>query len=341
MTLIDGVLVFDVDANLEGFVAGVDLSTVTDTNASAAATDYDALHGMDPAAFEATFRDFWPIMAAKITVTADGIAVPPDLISVKIPDVGPPDLARTSRLTFHVNVPDDVQIVTFAWDPAFGSIVLRQQGVDAPYDGYLTGGQASDPINIGGGGQVGLFQTFVDYIPIGFVHILPKGFDHILFVLGLFFLSPKISPLLWQISAFTVAHTIALALGALGYVNVPVSIVEPLIAGSIVFVAVENILTGTLHRWRPLIVFGFGLLHGLGFASVLGGIGLPDGAFIPALIGFNIGVEVGQLTVIAIAFAVVGFWFNQKSWYRSAISVPASVAIALMGTWWVIERTML
>ena len=182
--------------------------------------------------------------------------------------------------------------------------------------------------------------AFASYIPVGFDHIVPKGLDHILFVLGLFFLSARLGPLFWQISAFTLAHTVTLALGALGWVSVSGAIVEPLIAASIVFVAVENIFSKGLSPWRPAIVFGFGLLHGLGFASVLGEFGLPTGQFIPALIGFNVGVEVGQLAVIAVAFSLVG-WFVRKDWYRTAISIPASLAIAAVGVWWVIERTIL
>ena len=135
---------------------------------------------------------------------------------------------------------------------------------------------------------------------MGFDHILPKGLDHILFVLGLYFLSVRFGVLLWQISAFTRWPTRShWRWGPWGYVTVPATIVEPLIAASIVFVAVENIASPKLHAWRPAVVFGFGLLHGLGFASVLGELGLPQGQFIPALIGFNIGVELGQLTVIA------------------------------------------
>jgi hypothetical protein len=192
-----------------------------------------------------------------------------------------------------------------------------------------------------GGDQAGQWQTFLNYIPVGFDHIIPKGLDHILFVLGLFFLSAQLRPLLWQISAFTLAHTVTLALGALGYVTIPASIVEPLIAASITFVAVENILSKGLSRWRPLVVFCFGLLHGLGFASVLGAFGLPEAAFLPALIGFNIGVEFGQLAVIAGAYLLVGYAFGAKPWYRARIAIPASVLIAAIGAWWVVERVFL
>ena len=92
------------------------------------------------------------------------------------------------------------------------------------------------------------------------------------------------------------------------------------------------------REWRPFVVFGFGLLHGIGFASILTDVGLPQGAFFPALIGFNIGVELGQLAIIAVAFGLVGYWFGPKAWYRRAIAIPASLAIAAMGAWWFVER---
>ena len=146
---------------------------------------------------------------------------------------------------------------------------------------------------------------------------------------------------MWQISAFTLAHTVTLIAGATGLISVSASIVEPLIAASIVFVAVENIFFSKLNRWRTLIVFSFGLLHGLGFAGVLAEFGLPEGQFLPALIGFNIGVELGQLSVIAIAYLLLGLTFGQKPYYRKVITIPLSLIIAAVGTWWVFERVLL
>ena len=102
----------------------------------------------------------------------------------------------------------------------------------------------------------------------------------------------------------------------------------------------ENIFTQKLHVWRPIIVFVFGLLHGLGFAGILTEIGLPPSDFILGLIAFNVGVEFGQLAVIALAFLVVG-WFVNKPWYRSRVVIPASLAIAAMGAFWFVERTFL
>lgn len=337
----DGQLTLTVNAPVEGFVSGIDLTKVTDTNASPLAQSHDALRALPPEEMEMRFRAFWPEMAARLRLTADGVALTPELANIEIADA--PDLAqaRPAVLTITGAVPQGVQTVSAGWEAAFGAMVLRQQGVDKPFTGLLEAGADSGPITVGGGGEVGAFQAFLDYIPVGFDHIVPKGLDHILFVLGLFFLSTRYGPLLWQITAFTVAHTVTLALSALGYINLPGSIVEPLIAASIVFVAVENIWTrGELSRWRPAVVFGFGLLHGMGFASVLGEFGLPAGNFIPALIGFNIGVELGQLAVVSAAALLCWTWAAGQTWYRRGVAIPASIAIAAVGAFWVLERTV-
>ena len=177
------------------------------------------------------------------------------------------------------------------------------------------------------------------YTRIGFQHILPLGLDHVLFVLGLFFLNHRLKPLLWQVTAFTVAHTITLGMAAAGMLTFNIQWVEALIALSICYVAVENLITDKLHPWRPLVVFGFGLLHGIGFASVLGEIGLPEREFFPALISFNVGVELGQLAVIALAYLLF-FWFFKVHWYRRWVMTPACTLIALIGGYWFVERVM-
>jgi hypothetical protein len=341
MTQAEGRLEFDIRLTIEGFIAGIDLGTASDTNATPQAARYDSLRALSPTALETRFADFWPLMAARITVLVDGTPILPELAVLSAGETGDTDTPRASVLRFSVPLPQGAQSVQVGWAAEFGALVLRQMAVDKPYDGFLEAGVLSDPIRLQGGDQAGQWQTFLNYIPVGFDHIIPKGLDHILFVLGLFFLSAQLRPLLWQISAFTLAHTVTLALGALGYVTIPASIVEPLIAASITFVAVENILSKGLSRWRPLVVFCFGLLHGLGFASVLGAFGLPEAAFLPALIGFNIGVEFGQLAVIAGAYLLVGYAFGAKPWYRARIAIPASVLIAAIGAWWVVERVFL
>ena len=178
------------------------------------------------------------------------------------------------------------------------------------------------------------------YIKSGFVHILPLGLDHILFVLGLFFLSIAWRPLLIQVSIFTVAHTVTLAMSTVGLVSVPGEIVEPLIALSITYVALENLFTQSLSRWRMSVVFLFGLLHGMGFAGALAENGLDSQYFITSLITFNIGVEIGQIAVVVGAFLLVG-WFRNHEKYRAWCSIPCSIGIGLMGLYWGIDRIFL
>jgi hypothetical protein len=180
----------------------------------------------------------------------------------------------------------------------------------------------------------------LQYLWLGYTHILPKGLDHILFVLGIFLLSPHWKTMLLQVTAFTVAHSITLALSIYGVVSLPSRIVEPLIALSIAYVAIENIVTRELKPWRLVLVFMFGLLHGLGFAGVLRELGLPREEFLTALLTFNLGVEGGQLTVIALALAVTAP-VMKKGWYRQRVVVPASIAIAAIGLYWTLVRVVL
>ncbi|MED5550466.1 MAG: HupE/UreJ family protein [Pseudomonadota bacterium] len=177
------------------------------------------------------------------------------------------------------------------------------------------------------------------YLQLGYTHILPKGLDHILFVLALFFASTRLKPLVWQISAFTVAHTLTLGLATLGLVTLPGSIVEPIIALSIAFVAVENLVFKDMTRWRPLVVFVFGLFHGLGFAGVLSELGLPAGQLVPALLSFNVGVELGQLTIVLACWLAL-HRFRDAAWYPWLVRI-VSVGIALIALWWTLERTVL
>ncbi|MBW8192841.1 HupE/UreJ family protein [Neiella marina] len=183
-------------------------------------------------------------------------------------------------------------------------------------------------------------ETFQLYVTAGFEHIIPKGLDHILFVLGLFFSSLLLASLLWQITAFTLAHSITLGLASLGIVAASGSIVEPLIALSIVWIAIENCLFKQTSKWRPAVVFSFGLLHGLGFAAVLNDYGLPKDDLVPALLAFNIGVEFGQISVILLAFLAT-YLIRKKAWYRHWIQIPASAVIGLVGLFWFVERVFL
>ena len=182
-----------------------------------------------------------------------------------------------------------------------------------------------------------LYKKFYIFVKAGFEHIIPQGLDHILFVLGLFFSCITFRSLLWQVTAFTVAHSITLVLAAQGLVQLRGDIVEIIIALSIVWIAVENCLYKETSKWRYLVVFSFGLLHGLGFAALLTQYGLPKENFISLLLAFNIGVEFGQLAVLVIAFLLIKLVLR-KNWYSDQIKIPASIIIALIGLFWFVER---
>lgn len=178
------------------------------------------------------------------------------------------------------------------------------------------------------------------YLKLGIAHIVPSGIDHILFVVALCLLNTKLKTILWQATAFTVAHSITLALSMKGVVTLPPDVVEPLIALSIVFVAVENILISELKVWRVLIVFMFGLIHGLGFAAALNQIGLPRNKFFTSIVSFNAGVEIGQIIVILTVFLLLIFPLGNKPWYKKRIVYPISILIALIAAYWTMQRIL-
>lgn len=179
------------------------------------------------------------------------------------------------------------------------------------------------------------------YLRLGFSHIMPQGVDHILFVVGLCLLSNRIKVIVWQATAFTIAHSITLALSMKDIIVAPSVVVETIIALSIVFVAIENLILTELKPWRIALVFVFGLIHGLGFASSLNEIGLPRNQFALSILSFNVGVELGQLCIIIAVFALLIQPFGKKTFYRKGIVYPISIAIAAMAVYWTIERLFL
>lgn len=327
------------DWMVEAAVAELDLEALTDTNDAENAAAYDALRALPPDALSAEVTAAWPGLSEKITIMAGDRRLPLALGGVEVQDVENVELARISRVTLSAPLPSDDSPITIGWDPSLGPLIVRQSGVENGYAAFLTPGMVSDPIPREGGSEQTALDAFVDYIRVGFDHIVPQGLDHILFVLGLFFFSLKMGALLWQVSAFTLAHTVTLALGALGIIQISPEIVEPIIAASIVYVGIENLFLRKLPPWRPFVIFGFGLLHGLGFASVLQEFGLGNDNFVPKLIGFNVGVEVGQLAVIAAAWLTLALFFGRFGWYHRRIAAPVSVAIAIIAAFWVLERT--
>ena len=303
-----------------------------------------ALRGLSPAELELALDRLRRMFQRRVRLRFDG---DPAAFDVSFPDHGAPAatesaiptvLGLTARLTGAV--PAGAAELEFFASRAFAEVnlTIRDDRRGVTRQTLLERGARSDPFPLSGpDAPPDAWSAAGRYLRLGFVHILPRGMDHILFVLGLFLLGARLGPLVWQVSAFTVAHAVTLSLAIFEVVSLPARVVEPLIALSIVYVAVENVLTDRLTPWRPATVFLFGLLHGLGFAGVLRELGLPPEERWLGLLTFNAGIELGQLAVIGIALAAVG-WCRRRAWYRRRVAIPASAVIAAIGLLWTLER---
>jgi hypothetical protein len=187
------------------------------------------------------------------------------------------------------------------------------------------------------------FENVGTFVEFGFQHILPQGLDHVLFVVALYLNARNWRSLFIQVTTFTLAHTITLGLAATGLVGTPGDIIEPLIAISIVVLALEAIFFREGAAWRLPVVFAFGLLHGLGFGSVMK-IYLENADLSAGLVGITIGVELGHLLVLVttgiVAFAVqlALKTVSKPSLYRPAFVIPVAALIALVGAYWTLQR---
>lgn len=329
------------DTNLEALMLGVG-STHEDTDDSPLAKEYNALRAVAAVELEQQAREFaqkLPLEFKFVDSTGGELNFNFELQTLSITENEDPDIARESVLVYSAAIKKPISGMAVSWPEPLGNFIFRLTSEGQLKAGlYVMAGDQSDLVEFATTGMRS--QGFLEYVAIGFEHIIPLGLDHILFVIGLYLLSQSWRALLWQVSAFTLAHTITLGLATLGLLSVPSAIVEPLIALSISYVAIENLFHNHLSRARIALVFAFGLLHGLGFAGVLGAIGLNTETFVTSLIAFNLGVELGQLGVIALMFALLGFWLGQTRHWERWIRLPLSLGIAVVGLYWFVERIL-
>jgi hydrogenase/urease accessory protein HupE len=293
-----------------------------------------------PAEMASRLQALDAVFRRRIDVAFDGArAVPTITYEVDPPAAGSEAPTATVRLVG--DVPPGAQHFRWSYAWTFTPYAFSVgHAAEARRDTrWREGGQPSQEISVTAPEPPpGWPRTAMRYLWLGFSHIVPKGLDHVLFVLGIFLLNRRMRPVLWQVSAFTVAHSITLGSSLYGVVSLPSAFVEPMIALSIVYVAAENLFVSELRGRRVALVFAFGLLHGLGFAGVLRDAGLPASDFATALVTFNLGVEAGQLAVIGAAFLLVGWGCGARPWYRQRIVVPLSLAIGCVALYWTIVR---
>lgn len=334
-----GELKLTVATNFEVLLAGI-APKHEDTTDAPEAKKYAALRALSTTDFTARLREFAPTYLQSLRARFDDQLVVFTLADVRVPSDVEPEQARITTLVATATVPTDASAFTWRYPALYGGSALRisVDGAKPVVTEWLPTETTSKAYQIGEPLRARTtMEVAAAYTWLGYIHILPRGLDHILFVLGIFLLSIRLGPVVWQVTAFTVAHSITLGLALFGHVAAPAAIVEPLIALSIVYIGVENILTRDLKSWRVFIVFLFGLLHGMGFAGVLLDLGLPAGETVTALITFNVGVELGQLSVIALALLATFRW-RDRPWFRRRVVVPGSLVIAVVGAFWTLER---
>lgn len=335
-----GIVQLQIKTNVESILAGIG-EEHENTDDAPQVEFYRELRELSPAELSSKFEQFQNNYQQGLNLELSGERVSWRYRSIQVPEVGDPRRSRQSVIEFEAAIPTAAVIAVWSYDKKYGDAVISflSQGQTEKTTHWLVKGEKS-PEYILGENVIprSALNIAVDYVQLGYLHILPKGLDHILFVLGLFLLSKQLGPLLWQVTAFTIAHSITLALSIYGVISLSSTIVEPLIALSIAYVGIENLITRQLKPWRIIVVFIFGLLHGMGFAGVLTELGLPESEFITALITFNVGVELGQLSVILLSFVAV-FWLRSRdTLYRNLVIIPGSIGISLMGLFWTVQR---
>jgi hypothetical protein len=342
LIIADGQASIDFKINAEQILAGVDASQYQDTNDAPQAELYDQFREKNEEELKQDIQQNWNLFQDQITINGlEGSSL--SLVDLMIDQDVNPEYPRDTNLK--TEAPLNQNEITIQFATELGPVVIRQfediSKENMIFSTYLQPGEISaelSPLS-----QATMSQTIIEYIILGMEHIVPKGLDHILFIFGVFFFAVKLKPLLWQVTMFTLAHSLTLILASLKLVFIPASIIEPLIALSIGYVAFENIFQrqGKFHSRsnaiRYAVIFFFGLIHGLGFAFVLEDIGLPTGQLILSLLSFNIGVEIAQIGLVVLAYLLM-FYPSKQLWYRKAIQIPCSLVIGLIGIYWFFER---
>jgi len=318
------------------------------TTESPNAEEYDRFREMSADDLTVAFRSFHDRLLNGVQLAVDGKAVPLQIAAVDIPPPGYTKVPRASVIYLEGHIPRDALALTWYYPLAFGDQAVRVRQVNEDTNQWhwsahqwIREDRPTDPFSLteifGQPSQIKVMNTYVE---AGFFHIVPRGWDHMLFIMGIFLMTLKLKPLIWQATMFTLAHSITLTAGVFEWIRLPVAIVEPLIALSIAYVAIENLFLKRMSRLRLPVVFAFGLLHGLGFASMLTDFGLPEGAYIQALLWFNVGVEFGQLAVLFAGYFILSIWFSRESTFRRWVTLPGSIIIGWIGVSWCYDRIL-
>ena len=337
----NSIFVIKINTNIEAILSNIDLSDVKDTDLAENKDIYDSYRKKSPLEIKVFLENNSKIISENINLSVDNVRK--DLIykEIKIIDNQNYDLPRESEIYFHSNIPENSKKYKISWSKKYGDLVIRDFSLkDNIFSEYLVSGNFSKEIHINKIKKQSIFQIIKNYMIIGFKHIVPLGLDHILFILGIYLVIYSFKDLFVRISIFTLAHTFSFALSSLSIIIISPKIIEPLIALSITYIAIENIFFKNSNFRRLLLIFCFGLIHGLGFSYMLNDYVTDYQNFLISMISFNLGVELGQLFLVFIFFILFGLWFKKKKWYRKVFVIPLSCIMAIISIFWFFERIL-
>ncbi len=338
----DQLIEIEIDLSLEAAMTGIGTQYKKTTDAPNSAR-YDELRALEPLQLRQRFAQFETKFLQSLVFKVNGQVQQLNLTEVNIDIVGYKKRPRKTILTYRVYPQHWAETLSWQYGQIYGDSAWRWQVYKKDEYNWsqwqwLRDGAPSGVIELEHPKPVSAYQRFMAFVSIGFDHVIPLGWDHILFIIGM-----ALSSLLWRkllilVTSFTLAHTLTLGLAMLGVVEISARIVEPLIAFSIAYVAIENLLIKQSIKRKSIVVFVFGLIHGLGFATMLKSFEIAPNSFVTTLIGFNIGVELAQVLIVLSVVSVLLILRKLTLDERQLVVLPVSIFIALIGCWWGVER---
>ncbi len=332
----------EIDLSLEAVMTGIGTQYKNTTDAPTSA-QYDELRALKPNLLRQRFKEFEVEFLNSLEFSVNGKKQTLVLDHAQLDIIGYKKRPRKTVLIYTVKLDEWPKQLSWQYAKDYGDSALRWQVYKKDEYNWsqwqwLRDAAPSGDIDINHPEPLSKTQQFLQFTSIGFDHVIPLGWDHILFIIGM-----ALSSLLWRrllllVTTFTVAHTITLGLAMYGMVEISAKIVEPLIAFSIAYVAIENLITHQSIKRKSISVFIFGLIHGLGFATMLKEFEMAPDSFLTTLIGFNVGVELAQIVIVLGVAGMLLILRRLKLNYRQLAVIPVSILIALIGFWWGVER---
>ncbi len=343
----DKTVILDIRLNAEAILS--ESADYKNSKDSPNSKHYDVLRAQPSAKIKAQFLNNLPIFLTQATLSFDNKPSTLEYVNLDVADIGYQGRPRISYLKLKTTLKKMPRSFFWHYAKIHGDYVYRHRLYhkdEYTWSNWRWFSASSQVERVildvpDNKTNINFIEYFGEYIVIGYTHILPKGLDHILFIIGIALLSLSWRQLLWLATLFTLAHSLTLALAIYDLIMLPARIVEPLIALSIAYIGIENLLRRTVIKFESIVIFLFGLLHGLGFSSVLSEFDLEKNTLALSLISFNIGVELGQISIILMVISLL--WFAKKNNLNTQkyIIFPSAFIITIFGLVWTVTRIFL